>query len=42
MHIFIGYGVTTDGHTVYINASTCNLQYRPIHAPIVFDVPNKS
>jgi len=38
-HIHEGYGVTTDGHTLYVNASTCDLQYRPIHAPIVFDLP---
>ena len=34
-----GYGVTTDGHTTFYNASTCTLQYRPINNPIVFDLP---
>ena len=36
-----GYGVTTDGTTVYINASTCNYNYRPLNPPVVFDLPNK-
>ncbi|XP_045178453.2 metallophosphoesterase MPPED2-like [Mercenaria mercenaria] len=38
-HIHEGYGVTSDGHTTYINASTCTLRYRPDHAPVVFDYP---
>lgn len=38
-HIHEGYGVTTDGHTQFINASTCNLRYQPINPPIVFDFP---
>ena len=38
-HIHEGYGQTTDGNTVYINASTCTLSYLPIQAPIVFDLP---
>ncbi|XP_060573835.1 metallophosphoesterase MPPED2-like [Ruditapes philippinarum] len=38
-HIHEGYGVTTDGHTTYINASTCTLRYKPDHEPIVFDIP---
>ncbi len=37
-HIHEGYGVTSDGHTTYINASTCNLAYKPVQPPIVFDV----
>jgi hypothetical protein len=36
---FPGYGVTSDGHTTYINASTCTLRYKPDHEPIVFDFP---
>lgn len=40
-HIHEGYGVTTDGNTIYVNASTCNIQYRPINKPVVFDIPNK-
>ncbi|KAK4309551.1 hypothetical protein Pmani_018814 [Petrolisthes manimaculis] len=38
-HIHEGYGVTTDGKTIFINASTCNSSYVPINPPIVFDVP---
>jgi hypothetical protein len=37
-HIHEGYGVSTDGTTTYVNASTCNLQYRPVQKAIVFDV----
>ena len=32
------YGVTTDHQTVYVNASTCNLQYRPLNYPVYFDM----
>ncbi|XP_060075974.1 metallophosphoesterase MPPED2-like [Ylistrum balloti] len=38
-HIHEGYGVTTDGFTNYINASTCTLKYKPINAAIIFDFP---
>ncbi|XP_037071547.1 metallophosphoesterase domain-containing protein 1-like, partial [Pollicipes pollicipes] len=38
-HIHEGYGVTTDGKVVYINASTCDMSYMPLNPPIVFDVP---
>merc|ERR1712224_230686 len=38
-HIHEGYGVTSDGVTVFINASTCTHSYRPTNAPIVFDAP---
>ena len=37
-HIHEGYGVTSDGSTTYVNASTCNLDYKPVNPPIVFDV----
>jgi len=37
-HIHEGYGVTTDDHTTYVNASTCTRQYRPINPTIVIDV----
>ncbi|CAI8006337.1 Metallophosphoesterase domain-containing protein 1 [Geodia barretti] len=40
-HIHEGYGLTCDGHTTFINCSTCNLTYQPVHPPVVFDVPNK-
>jgi Icc-related predicted phosphoesterase len=38
-HIHEAYGVATDGHTRFINASNCNFRYRPNQAPIVFDLP---
>ncbi|KAL5010174.1 hypothetical protein ScPMuIL_012479 [Solemya velum] len=38
-HIHEGYGVLSDGYTTYINASTCNLRYKPENPPIIFDVP---
>ncbi|XP_070533949.1 metallophosphoesterase MPPED2-like [Ptychodera flava] len=41
-HIHEGYGVTSDGYTTYINASTCTLRYRPINKPVIFDLPNPS
>ena len=37
-HIHEGAGVTTDGATIYVNASTCNLQYRPINPAVVLDI----
>lgn len=41
-HVHEGYGVTTNGVTTFINASTCTLQYRPMNKPTVFDLPVKS
>ena len=38
-HIHEGYGVTTDGQTLYMNASTCNFHYMPFNAPLVLDLP---
>ncbi|KAL7645861.1 UNVERIFIED_CONTAM: hypothetical protein RMT77_002758 [Armadillidium vulgare] len=38
-HIHEGYGVTTDGKIIFINASTCNINYVPVNKPIVFDFP---
>ncbi|XP_056640978.1 UPF0046 protein T07D4.2 [Diorhabda sublineata] len=40
-HIHEGYGVTSDGKIIYINASTCDINYIPKNLPIVFDVPLK-
>ncbi|XP_050423284.1 UPF0046 protein C25E10.12 [Adelges cooleyi] len=37
-HVHEGYGISTDGKIIYINASSCDLQYLPVHHPIVFDV----
>jgi hypothetical protein len=33
-----GYGVRSDGKVVFVNASTCDINYRPVNSPIVFDV----
>jgi len=38
-HIHEGYGVRSDGRVVYMNASTCDINYLPCNPPIVFDVP---
>lgn len=38
-HIHEGYGIARNDHTVFINASTCTLRYRPENKPIVFDLP---
>ncbi|XP_040568574.1 metallophosphoesterase domain-containing protein 1 isoform X1 [Lepeophtheirus salmonis] len=38
-HIHEGYGVRSDGKIVFINASTCNVNYVPNNKPIVIDVP---
>ncbi|XP_041372065.1 metallophosphoesterase MPPED2-like isoform X2 [Gigantopelta aegis] len=38
-HIHEGYGMRTDGQTVFINASVCSKHYKPVHKPIVFDYP---
>ena len=40
-HIHEGYGITTDGATNYINASSVNIQYSQVHQPIIFDLPIK-
>lgn len=37
--ILLGYGVTSDGKIVFINASTCDINYIPNNLPIVFDIP---
>ena len=36
-----GYGITTDGKIIFINASTCSLSYNPVNLPIVFDMDAK-
>ncbi|CAH2011797.1 unnamed protein product [Acanthoscelides obtectus] len=41
-HIHEGYGVTTNGEITFINASTCDISYKPVNPPIVFDMPLKS
>ncbi|XP_053952871.1 metallophosphoesterase domain-containing protein 1 [Anastrepha ludens] len=37
-HIHEGYGITSDGNIIYVNASTCDINYKPQNPPIVFDV----
>ncbi len=36
-HIHEGYGTSSDGTTTYVNASTCDLRYRPVNPPVVLD-----
>jgi predicted phosphodiesterase len=36
-HIHEGYGVTHEGHTTFVNASSCDLGYEPIQAPVVVE-----
>ncbi|CAL1546111.1 unnamed protein product [Lymnaea stagnalis] len=38
-HIHEGYGITTDGQTVFINGSNCTIAYKLKNKPIVFDFP---
>jgi len=38
-HIHEGHGASTDGETLFINASICTSDERPINKPIVVDVP---
>lgn len=38
-HIHEGYGVSSDGKIIFINASTCDINYKPSNLPVVFDVP---
>ncbi|XP_063422845.1 metallophosphoesterase MPPED2-like [Mytilus trossulus] len=35
----VGYGLTTDGETLFINASSCTKGYKLCNPPIIFDVP---
>lgn len=41
-HIHETYGIFKKGKTLYINASTCDLKYRPVNKPIVFDIDTKT
>ena len=38
-HIHEGYGVRSDGRVIFVNASTCDINYMPTNRPIVFDIP---
>lgn len=37
-HVHEGYGITSDGKIIFINASTCDINYLPHNLPVVFDV----
>lgn len=37
-HIHEGYGTFRTPDTTFINASTCDVSYRPINSPIIFDI----
>lgn len=37
-HVHEGYGITSDGKIIYVNASTCDINYLPHNNPIVFDI----
>lgn len=40
-HIHESYGVYSDGKIIFINASTCDINYLPNNNPIVFDISAK-
>jgi Icc-related predicted phosphoesterase len=40
-HVHESYGLSSDGKVIYINASTCNIEYLPNNLPIVFDCVKK-
>lgn len=39
-HIHEGFGTTFDGETLYVNASSVDIRYRPLQYAIVVDVPH--
>ncbi|KAI8810133.1 Metallo-dependent phosphatase-like protein [Cladochytrium replicatum] len=41
-HIHEGYGVERHGNTLFVNASVCDLRYKPSQRPIVLDVKRES
>ncbi|CAF1658383.1 unnamed protein product, partial [Adineta ricciae] len=40
-HIHEAYGQEEHGSTIFVNASTCNLRYKPNQPPIVVDLAIK-
>ena len=36
-HIHEAYGSSSDDATTFVNASSCDLRYRPVHPPVVID-----
>ena len=41
-HIHEGYGQEQRGDTLFVNASTCNIRYEPVNAPVVLTLENRS
>ncbi|MEM7033414.1 MAG: metallophosphatase domain-containing protein [Chloroflexota bacterium] len=41
-HIHEGYGITSNEHTAFLNASTCTVNYEPINAALVFQFQEKN
>ena len=39
--LLLDYGITSDGHTFYVNAAIYNFYERSRSKPIIFDIPNK-
>ena len=37
-HIHEGYGLSSDDHTLFVNASSCTLAYEPVNPPLVVDL----
>jgi Icc-related predicted phosphoesterase len=37
-HVHESHGIWSDTRTIFINASICNSKYKPIQAPIIFDI----
>ncbi len=37
-HIHEGYGLHVEGVTTFLNVSVCNVDYKPVNAPTVFEV----
>lgn len=37
-HVHEGYGITSDGKIIFVNASTCDINYLPHNNPVVFDI----
>jgi len=35
----IGFSITTDGVTTFINASSLDICYKPVNRPVIFDIP---
>jgi Icc-related predicted phosphoesterase len=40
-HVHEGYGVSSDGTTLFVNASTCTYNYSPSNPAVVIDVPRR-